>query len=67
MDKTIVVAVKASSSTPLYKKLFRAPISSRPTTRTTKAASVIRVEIMETRTLSKDKRWRLVKIIEKAK
>ena len=64
MDKTIVVAVKDSVQHPLYKKILK---------RTKKfkvhneAGIGDRVEIMETRKISKQVNWRLVKILEKAK
>ena len=58
MDKTIVVAIEDRVAHPLYKKVI-------PHTYKLKAHD--EVKVMETRPLSKDKRWRLVEIIEKAK
>ena len=68
MDKTIVVAIEDSvQHASLQEDRLREPTSSRRMTRTTSAASAIPSSVMETRPLSKDKRWRLVEIIEKAK
>ena len=63
MDKTIVVAVKDSVQHPLYKrtKKFKAHDENN------EAGIGDRVEIMETRKISKQVNWRLVKILEKAK
>ena len=58
MDKTIVVAVEDHVKHPLYKKIVK---------RTYKLNVGDTVKVMETRPLSKDKRWRLVEIMEKAK
>jgi len=67
MDKTIVVAVERTVKHPLYKKYIK-------TTKKLKAHDELNecgigdiVEVAETRPISKDKNWRLVKIIEKAK
>ena len=63
MDKTIVVAIEDRVAHPLYKKVI-------PHTYKLKAHECgigDKVKVMETRPLSKDKRWRLVEIIEKAK
>ena len=70
MDKTIVVAVKDSVQHPLYKKILkRLKRTAKFKARDEKNECGIgdRVEIMECRPLSKDVRWRLVRIVEKAK
>ena len=68
MDKTVVVAVKTKVRHPLYgKTVNQVPSKSRRTMRKILAVSAIPFSIMETRPLSKDKRWRVVEIIEKAK
>ena len=67
MDKTIVVAVKDSVQHPLYKKILKRTKKFKAHDENNEAGIGDRVEIMETRPLSKDKRWRVVEIIEKAK
>ena len=67
MDKTIVVAVKDSVQHPLYKKILKRTKKFKAHDENNEAGIGDRVEIMETRKLSKDVNWRLVKIIEKAK
>ena len=67
MDKTIVVAVKDSVQHPLYKKILKRPKKFKAHDENNEAGIGDRVEIMETRKISKDVNWRLVKIIEKAK
>ena len=67
MDKTIVVAVKDSVQHPLYKKIMKRTVKFRAHDENNECGVGDRVMIMETRPLSKDKRWRLVKIVEKAK
>lgn len=67
MDKTIVVAVKDSVKHPLYKKILKRTVKFKAHDENNECAIGDRVTIMETRPLSKDKRWRLVKIVEKAK
>ena len=67
MDKTIVVAVKDSVQHPLYKKILKRTKKFKAHDENNEAGIGDRVEIMETRKLSKDVHWRLVKIIEKAK
>ena len=67
MDKTIVVAVKDSVQHPLYKKIMKRTKKFKAHDENNEAGIGDRVEIMETRKLSKDVNWRLVKIIEKAK
>lgn len=67
MDKTIVVAVKDNVRHPLYKKIIKRTIKLKAHDENNSCGIGDKVEIMETRPLSKDKRWRLVNIIEKAK
>ncbi len=67
MDKTIVVAVKDSVQHPLYKKILKRTKTIKAHDENNEAGIGDRVEIMETRKISKDVNWRLVKIIEKAK
>jgi len=67
MDKTIVVAVEDSVKHPLYNKIVKRTIKLKAHDENNEAGIGDRVKVMETRPLSKDKRWRLVTIIEKAK
>ena len=67
MDKTIVVAVKDSVQHPLYKKILKRTKKFKAHDENNETGIGDRVEIMETRKISKDVNWRLVKIIEKAK
>ena len=67
MDKTIVVAVRDSVQHPLYKKILKRTVKFKANDENNECGVGDRVMIMETRPLSKDKRWRMVKIIEKAK
>ena len=67
MDKTIVVAVKDSVQHPLYKKILKRTKKFKAHDENNEAGIGDRGEIMETRKISKDVNWRLVKIIEKAK
>ena len=67
MDKTIVVAVKDSVQHPLYTKILKRTKKFKAHDENNEAGIGDRVEIMETRKISKDVNWRLVKIIEKAK
>lgn len=67
MDKTIVVAIKDNVRHPLYKKIIKRTIKIKAHDENNSCGIGDKVEIMETRPLSKDKRWRLVNIIEKAK
>ena len=67
MDKTIVVAVEDSYQHPLYKKTMKRTYKLKAHDEENKCGIGDTVEVMETRPLSKDKRWRLVNIIEKAK
>ena len=67
MDKTIVVAIKDSKQHPLYGKIVKVTVKMKAHDEKNEAKIGDVVEIMETRPLSKDKRWRLVRIIEVAK
>ena len=67
MDKTIVVSIKDSVKHPLYKKVIKRTVKFKAHDENNECRTGDRVEIMETRPLSKDKRWRVVRIIEKAK
>jgi len=67
MDKTIVVAIENSVKHPLYKKIVKRTIKFKAHDENNECRVGDKVRIMETRPLSKDKRWRLVEIIEKAK
>ncbi len=67
MDKTIVVAIEDNVKHPLYKKIIKRTIKLKAHDENNTCNIGDRVEIMETRPLSKDKRWRLVEVIEKAK
>jgi len=67
MDKTIVVNVRDKVKHPLYKKIINASKKFKAHDEDGIAGMGDIVEIMETRPLSKDKRWRLVRIVEKAK
>ena len=67
MDKTIVVAVEDAYRHPLYKKIIRRTVKFKAHDENNECNLGDRVMIMETRPLSKDKRWRLVEIVEKAK
>ena len=67
IDKTIVVAIQDNVKHPLYKKIIKRTIKLKAHDEQNVCNIGDRVEIMETRPLSKDKRWRLVEVIEKAK
>ena len=67
MDKTIVVAIRTRVKHPLYGKIMNRTIKLKAHDEENQAGIGDTVKVMETRPLSKDKRWRLVEIIEKAK
>ena len=67
MDKTIVVAMEDSVKHPLYGKIVKRTVKFKAHDENNECSIGDRVRIMETRPLSKEKRWRLVEIIEKAK
>jgi small subunit ribosomal protein S17 len=67
MDKTIVVAVETTVRHSLYKKTMKRTYKLKAHDEGNECGIGDRVKVMETRPLSKDKRWRLVEIVEKAK
>ena len=67
MDKTIVVAVVDNVKHPLYGKIVKRTYKLKAHDENNECKMGDRVKVMETRPLSKDKRWRLVEIVEKAK
>ena len=67
MDKTIVVAVEDHVKHPLYKKILKRTYKLKAHDENNECKVGDTVKVMETRPLSKDKRWRLVEIMEKAK
>jgi small subunit ribosomal protein S17 len=67
MDKTVVVAIEDNVAHPLYKKIIKKTIKLKAHDETNDCHTGDRVRIMETRPLSKDKRWRVVEVLERAK
>ena len=67
MDKTIVVAIEAQVKHPLYKKIVKRTYKLKAHDEQNQCSIGDTVKVMETRPLSKDKRWRLVEIVEKVK
>ena len=67
MDKTIVVAIEDRVAHPLYKKIVKRTVKFKAHDEKNECGVGDRVEIMECRPLSKDKNWRLVRVVEKAK
>jgi small subunit ribosomal protein S17 len=67
MQKTIVVAVETSVRHPLYKKIIRRTYKLKAHDENNDCGIGDTVRVMETRPISKDKRWRLVEILERAK
>lgn len=67
MEKTIVVAVEDHVKHPLYKKIVKRTYKLKAHDDKNECTIGDKVKVMETRPLSKDKRWRLVEVIEKAK
>lgn len=67
MDKTIVVAIADRVAHPLYKKIIKRTYKLKAHDANNDCTTGDTVRVMETRPISKDKRWRLVEIIEKAK
>lgn len=67
MDKTIVVAIVDNVKHPLYNKIIKRTYKLKAHDEENACKIGDRVRVMETRPLSKDKRWRLVEIVEKAK
>ncbi|MGL4402731.1 MAG: 30S ribosomal protein S17 [Fusobacteriaceae bacterium] len=67
MDKTIVVAIESMVLHPMYKKRVKKTIKFKAHDENNVAQTGDKVKIMETRPLSKDKNWRLVEVLQKAK
>ena len=67
MDKTNVVAIEDRVQHPLYKKILKRTYKLKAHDENNECGVGDKVRVMETRPLSKDKRWRLVEIVEKAK
>ena len=67
MDKTVVVAIQDNVRHPLYKKIIKRTVKFKAHDEQNACGVGDKVLIMETRPLSKDKRWRVVEILEKAK
>ncbi|MEF9946474.1 MAG: 30S ribosomal protein S17 [Lachnospiraceae bacterium] len=67
MDKTIVVTVENHVKHPLYKKIIKRTYKLKAHDENNECNIGDKVKVMETRPLSKDKRWRLVEVMEKAK
>ena len=67
MDKTIVVAIEDNVKHPLYNKIVKRTYKLKAHDENNECRIGDRVKVMETRPLSKDKRWRLVEIMERAK
>ena len=67
MDKTIVVAIEEHVKHPLYKKIVKDTYKLKAHDENNECGVGDIVRVMETRPLSKDKRWRVVEIVEKAK
>ena len=67
MDKTIVVAVEDNVKHPLYGKIVKRTYTLKAHDEANECSIGDKVRVMETRPLSKDKRWRLVEIMEKVK
>ena len=67
MDKTIIVAIETSVKHPLYKKIVKRTYKLKAHDENNECGIGDKVKVMETRPLSKDKRWRLVEIIAKAR
>ena len=67
MDKTVVVSIQDNVKHPLYKKIIKRSVMFKAHDEKNECGIGDRVMIMETRPISKDKKWRVVQIIEKAK
>ena len=67
MDKTIVVAIQYNIKHPLYNKIVKRTYKLKAHDENNTAGVGDRVKVMETRPLSREKRWRLVEIVEKAR
>ena len=67
MDKTVVVAIEGRRQHPLYKKYIKSTYKLKAHNEENACGIGDKVAVMETRPLSKDKRWRVVEIVEKAR
>ena len=67
MDKTVVVIVEDRVAHPIYKKIIKRTYRLKAHDENNSCGVGDRVRVMETRPLSRDKRWRVVEIVEKAK
>ena len=67
MDKTVAVSIQDNVKHPLYKKIIKRTVKFKAHDEKNECGIGDRVMIMETRPISKDKNWRVVQIIEKAK
>ena len=67
MDKTVVVTISERVKHPLYNKIVNNTVKYKAHDENNECQVGDKVQIMETRKLSKDKNWRVVKIVEKAK
>ena len=67
MDKTITIAIERKVSHPIYKKYFKKTTKLMAHDEKSESRVGDKVKVMETRPLSKNKRWRMVEIVEKAK
>jgi len=67
MDKTVVVAVEGTIKHPLYHKVMKQTFKLKAHDENNECGIGDRIKVMETKPISKDKRWRLVEIVEKAK
>ena len=67
MDKTVVIAIEDNVKHPVYGKIIKRTLKVHAHDESNQCGIVDKVKIMETRPLSKTKRWRVVEIIEKAK
>ena len=67
MDKTVVVSIQDNVKHPLYKKIIKRTVKFKAHDEKNECGIGDRVMIMETRPISKDKNWRVVQIVEKAK
>ena len=67
MDKTVVVSIQDNVKHPLYKKIIKRTVKLKAHDADNACGIGDKVQVMETRPISKDKRWRVTTIIEKAK
>ena len=67
MDKTVVVAIQDNVRHPLYKKIIKRTVKLKAHDENNECKAGDKVQVMETRPLSKDNRWRVVTVLEKAK